>query len=275
MSLALPYQLTKTLLCAMLELQGTSKVDPYYFTNTTLNHKYNVLSENIPDEPPRIGYFGIGTRGFRNLDDDNLAAPYVPSSSNMDLYAPIPFRIVPVDKDLSAEERANYRMRVRKTVDKKDYWAYYLKKFVILDRKVRIIETDISTGEEVDLETLDSANLNPVPTHTSAEDSEAATHKISTAVTTSLLITGAEVLEAVSVLFGDNLLRANISEIGLYAGRETEVNLEDGSGGTFAGNELSLASLCYHYTSTGTSFANESRTESFALRINSASSFLL
>jgi len=272
---ALPYAITKTLTCALAELQAISKVDPLYLINSTINHKYNNQPEVLPTVPPRIAYFGVGTRGYRNLDDQNMSAPYIPSAKNLDLYTPIPMRIVPVASDLTVAERANYRMRILKIVDSQEYWAYYFKKLTIVNNQVRIIQTNLTTGVETDIAELNPTDLTPTPTTTSAEGTVESNTRISVALTASIAITGAEILEAVNVLFGGNLLKANISEIGIYSGNDQTVSMADGLGGHFNGTEAVYSQLAYHYTWTGTNFANPSQTENRLLRINSANAFLI
>ena len=275
MPVALPYQLVKTLTMALNEIQGVANVDPRYLMNTTLNYKYNMQPAELPAEPPKIAYFGIGTRGFKNLDDGNLAAPFIPSASNLDLYEPLPFRVVPIDSDLTPADRAKYRMRILKTIGGESYWCYYLKKLAIIDNRVKIIQTNVTTGEEEELEVLDSNFLTPTPGDTSAEGTSVATTKVSVALTANLQITGEEVLEAVNVIYNGNMLRAVVSEIGIYTGRDQTVAASDGIGGTFNTTEAIYTQLGYHYTSLGTPFGNPSRVENVLMRINSASAFLL
>ena len=275
MSTALPYQLTKTLICALYELQGIAKVDPLLLMNTTLNYKYNNFATALAEQPPRLAYFGMGIRGFKNLNDENLAAPFIPSSKNLDLFSPLPFRVVPVTDDLSPAERSNYRMRVMQTINGEQYWCYYLKKLTFIDNRVKIINTNLTTGIETSLSELDTSDLTPTPMNTSVEGVTETNNKISVALTAAMQITGEEVIEAINVIYGGNLLRANISEIGIYCGNDQDVLMSDGVGGNFTGTEAIFASLCYHYTSLGVSFTSPSRIEDIAIRINSASSFLI
>ena len=229
---SLPYQLTKTLLCGFYELQNIANVDPKYFINSTLNYKYNIFPTETPSATPKLRYFGIGIRGYKNLDDQNLSAPYVPSAKNLDLFSPIPFRVVPVDDDLTTTERSNYRMRVLKTINGESYWCYYLKKMTFVDNSVQIIQTDLTTNVETVLSDLDTSDLTPTPTNTSAESTVETTKKIDSSLTTNIQILGSEVIEAINVLHDGNLLRANISEIGIYCGNDQEMTLNDGVGGT-------------------------------------------
>lgn len=272
---ALPYQMTKTLVCALNELQAISKTDPLYLINSTLNHKYGVKPEELPAVPPRIAYFGIGTRGYRNLDDQNLSAPYIPSAKNLDLYTPLPVRMVPVANDLTPTERANYRMRVLTVVGGQEYWAYYLKKLTIVNNQVRIISTDLTTGVETDLSELNPSDLTPTPTTTSAEGTVSSNTRISVALTANISMLGEEILEAVNIIHAGNLLKANISEIGIYSGNDQTISMSDGVGGMFNGTESIYTQLAYHYTWTGSNLSNPSHVENRLLRISSANAFLI
>ena len=275
-NIALPFQLTKTVACALYEMQAISGVTPQYHLDTTINAKYNNFPTVPPSSPPKIGYFGIGLNGFRNLNDQNLQAPFIPISSDLDLYKSLPFRVVPVGSDLTVAERANYRMRVPITAPNgQTYWAYYFKVLSFVNNQVQIIQTDIATGVETALSDFDPLNLNPTPGNTTAEGIQTATTKISVALTASIQITGAEVIEAINVLYGGNLLMATISEVGIYLGNDQQVTMNDGVGGTFNGTEAICASLAYHYTSLGTSYGTPEQTNTMGLRINSANAFLL
>jgi len=275
MAVALPFQLTKTLLCAINEIQGISDVTRQNFINATLNYKHNHYPDQLPALPPKIAYFGIGINGAKNLNDSNLSAPYVPSAANMDLFEPLPFRVVPIDNDLTPTERANYRMRVLKTIGGSDYWCYYLKKLVIIDNKIKILDIDLTSGTEVEIDTLDPSNLTPTPMNTTAEGEVDATSEIRVALKANINITGAEVVEAVNVLHGGNLLKAKISEIGIYTGNDQEVQGSDGIGGTFTYTDSIYTQLAYHYTNLGNDFSDQSRNENVVMRISSASAFIV
>lgn len=275
MSAILPFQLTKTISCMLAELGGIADVEPRYMMNTTLNYKYNNQQDIVPDKTPKLGYFGIGIKGFKNLNDQNLAAPFIPSAANLDLFQPIPFRVVLVTNDLTQTERNNYRMRIQKNVNGTAYWCYYLKKLTINDVRIKILSTDITTGEETEVDSLDPNNLNPIPVDTTAEGNTAVKNKISVSLTASLQITGAEVLEAIDVLFGGDLLKSVVSEIGIYTGTDQSVSASDGQGGNFNMTESIYTQLAYHYTSLGTTFSSPSRIENVTMRISSASAFLI
>jgi hypothetical protein len=274
--MASPSRLTKTILYAFLEAQATTDVDYRYWQTSTLNAKYDVQDGVEPETKPTLKYFGIGLTGFRNLDESTLAAPLEPSPSNMDIFTPIPFRIVPVEDDLSDEERSKYRMRVLKTVNEIDYYAYYLKVIEFDSESVQIIETNSTTGEETAISTLDADTyLSPDP-----DDANTTVDGYTSSATTrsvvkdgTFTITGAEVIEAMQVLYEGNLLYAKISEIGFYSGTDADVALVDDSGDTYT--EAIYAQLAFHYTYLGAEFSNSTKVSTKRLRTSSAEAFLL
>lgn len=274
-----PTRLTKTLLYALLEAQATSNVDYRYFMNTTLNSKYTIEETREPAVKPTLNYFGIGISGFRNIDGLTLAAPYEPNYSHMDLFQSIPFRCVPIDNDLTDAERTNYRMRVRIQVDGLgEFWAYYLKKINYASDSVQIIETDETTGIEEVVESLDSSKwLNPDPADArTTNEAAVATTKFRSVVKDGLItITGAEVVEAINILFGGNLLRARVSELGFYSGSDELITVSNNAGGTMDYMEAIYAQLAFHYTSTGSDFSDTSKISNNRLRTSSAEAFLL
>lgn len=272
--MALPYQLTKTLAGAVLELEGVTNTVKREFLNSTLNAKYGVQAEVLPEKATAIAYFGIGINGKKNLDE-NLSAPYIPSPANMDLFEPIPFRVVPIDSDLSATEKLMYRMRVMRTFSGVDYWCYYLKKLTILDNQVKIISTELSSGAETIIETLDPSNLTPIPTNTTAEGLTAGTDRLSVVLDAEMRITGKEVVESVSVIYSGNLLRAHVSEIGIYSGEDSTATASDGLGGTISYEESIYTQLQYHYTSLGSDYSDLSRVEDVRMRLSSSKAFVI
>lgn len=272
--MALPYQLTKTLTGAILELEGVTDTIRREFLNSTLNSKYDVDPDTLPTASPKIAYFGIGINGKKNLDE-NLSAPYIPSPANMDIFEPVPFRVVPTDADLTASEKSNYRMRVMRTFDGIDYWCYYLKRLTILANQVKIISTEIASGVETDIDVLDPNNLTPVPGNTTAEGAAAGTDRLSVVLDAEMRITGAEVVEAINVLYSGNLLKAHISEIGIYSGEDKNISAPDGLGGTISYDESIYTQLQYHYTNLGSDYSDMSRIEDVKLRLSSSKAFII
>ncbi len=75
----------------------------------------------------KIQYFCIGTGGINVENPITMAEPY---GYETRLYNMVPFRCVPIENDLSPEDRAKYRIRRKETILGKDYYCYYLKKVI-------------------------------------------------------------------------------------------------------------------------------------------------
>lgn len=219
----------------------------------TINAKRNVYPNTTPTKYPSLKYFGIGINGFYNINDTNKSVPYNPRETNMDLFQPIPFRIVPIDQDLSPAERAQYRMRTIEEPEPGQFFAaYWLKVIDFPDNEVQIKTIDLNTSEVNDFE-FDDSNLTPTPIKDTGVD-------ILTSVDTKVVvssggrctITGAEVAEAINILHnGDNLL-ARISEFGFYTGQDkTDAIAQDANGDDFTYTEAIHVELATHRTSTG------------------------
>lgn len=272
-TVVLPYQVTKTLLLAFHELQKSVPItNQVYYRNLTLNAKYGNLPTDLPVAEPKIRYFGIGINGFKNIDDGNGGAPYIPKSSNLDLYQPIPFKIVPIGADLSVEDRAQYRMRVQQSINGNQYYCYYLKALTVLTNSVDIITTNVNTGEEtVGDGELNEDNLTPTPTDTVLEGTVSDTYETNVSITCEAVITGKEVIDSINILFGGDpnlILKSRISEIGLYAGEDKVIDTATNV------KEAIYTFLGYHRTSLGTDFENPLTTSKLKFKLSSANSFL-
>ena len=248
----MPYVVTKTLLGIKNELLCSTPAPFIPEHEYTINGKWGVEAHVEPTNKPQIMYVGIGIGGSRNIDDGNLSAPHGIRATDMDLYTPIPMRCVSVDNDLTAEERSNYRMRVKRSFNGHDYWCYYLKK-IILTSTVRITKTNPDTLEE-EVYDLDANGLTPTPplpnaTGTIVTDG----NKINVSVKGEVELFGSDILESINVIYNDPR-RANISEIGLYTGEDRIVNGEGVGGNTIQYMEAIYTQLSIKYTSIGVPF---------------------
>lgn len=216
-----------------------------YLPNTTLNKKYscflaqqvNSVWQNVPRDSngktivPTIAYFGVGIRGYYNITSDDGISPlsqaYRPKATDKDLYRPIPIRCVPKGYDLSAAERANYRMRTEMVVDGVTYICYYLKK-VTLGSTLDVVQVN-SDGTETDY-SVDgtTSGLNPTPTAPTTPEVLSGKTKVVIGANVICRITGKEILEAINVIYHGDPRRANISEWGLYTGGDYSVTNSEG-----------------------------------------------
>lgn len=235
-------------------------------SRTTLNHKYQVQSGVVPTMYPTIKYAGIGIRGKRNVDDGFLTEPNEVSARNMDLYTPIPFRVVPATQDLIPSERALYRMRQPMRVGNTDYIAYWLKALVFSSSSVQFTRTDPTSLVETEY-ALDYTDLTPTPPVPSVNgvitDSAA---ELNVSLAASFGVTGAEVVESVNVLYAGDLRYAVVSELGLYTGEDKVVQATGADGVSFNYTEAMFVQLAQHTTWNGTDFGNTTRSETFPLR---------
>ena len=132
-----------TILGSMIHLSSFLPVSLPIQLNTTLNHKYQNLATVAPMTVPKLQYFGIGTRGcYCTSTGESTHVKYSPDARNMDLYAPVPILVLTKeeDRDMSWEQKSQYRMRVVEPGS--NYVKYYLKKIVWDPDTIQIIQID-------------------------------------------------------------------------------------------------------------------------------------
>ena len=267
----LPFNSTKTLMFILNELHAISKIDPLIDINTTLNTKYQIFNEELPTiYPPKIQYFGIGVNGFRSTDSRDGFLPYKPDPRNMDLYHPIPIRVVPKDNDLEPEERDKYRIRVLKTINNEEYWCYYLKKLEILSTNSVKVKVNLLTGEE-ELFDIDYNYLNPVPQDIAVPNEEDDTEEYNVYIDTLLQLTGEELYNTINVMYNGNLQYGLVSEIGLYSGEDRIVT--DDFGTSYI--ESIYTQLTCHECNLGMDLTNINTSVEKVIRITQSTGFVL
>ena len=218
--------------------------------STTLNFKHKVLESTEPKQFPKIRYFGIGIKGYANLtSENNIAQPYMPKPSDCDLYEPIPFRCV--TKPLTGVEAEQYRMVTKVSIDGRTYYQYWLKliTFESSTPKTTKITNDIESDYSIS-----TSDLNPVPSDLMASDLSEATERIVASVTGTCRITGAEVTEVINAMYGGDMRRARISEIGVYSGVECAVS---GDGELPDRTEAAYVQLCNHKCTLGQTLTSD------------------
>lgn len=259
---------TNTILGVYHQMNGMHDFTVPYNTylDATLNTKYSIkygpgvnptlcpatmpLGKNV-----KVKYFGIGIKGFYNIDDGILSQPYMPKATNLDLHQPIPFRCVPVDSDLSAQERSNYRMRTRITVDGEQYYAYWLKKITYVEPRVKI--TQITPDNQEIPYTIDPSNLYPVPSKTEVQDVlDCDTDRVVVSTTGQCEVLGSEVIEAINVLHGGDLRMARVSEFGFYTGEDAVVQETLENNTTLSFTEAMYVHLATHRCTLGTDLSD-------------------
>lgn len=217
--------------------------------NTTLNALYDVCASESPKNVPKLGWFGIGINGHKNIDDENTTAARTIKADNLNIYEQIPFVLVPLDEDKN-DYRLKYRMRRLFSIGSVMYVAYYLKPFELVDTSVRIVRIDPNTNKEVVYE-LNPDNLRPVPPNPETTGTIGSSSEIQVNQRFLLPISGSEVAGPVATLYNGNLAKARLSEYGLYTGEEKVVTGYDYNNVPFQYTEVVCAQLSYHTCTSG------------------------
>lgn len=203
-----------TLLAIENQLTASLGIKMNYRPGTTLNSKLGILADVVPEVVPRIRYFGIGIKGYANLtSENNIAQPYMPSPTDFDLFEGIPFRCV--TEPLQGEEAKQYVLRDEKIIDGTRYFRYWLKKIEFETTSVRLTKIEDRVEKQF---TLDSVNMYPVPADIFPTDVQEIKTRVVASVTGICRVTGAEVTEVINAMYGGDMRRARISEIGTYSG---------------------------------------------------------
>lgn len=211
------YQLKEVMFGQAFDVQQIVGATPLYDLKSSLNVKYNVFPTTVPPNPGALNYFGIGIGGRRNVSSQNLTEPQPILTTNMDLYQPIPIRMVPVSQDLSSSEQSQYRIRYIKTVNGQQYVCYMLKVLTKDNSQVQFTIKD-SQGN-LQPYVPDYSNLSPTPPTPSTDGTITSVGaEINVELEMTLTVTGQEISEAISILYNGDARYATISEIGYYTG---------------------------------------------------------
>lgn len=266
---------------------GHNKMDYVYMPNTTINKKYECFApvqtgdlwQNIPRDAnnnpvaPTIGYFGVGIRGFYNITADDeispLSQPYAPKATEMDLYRPIPIRCVPKDYDLSASERAKYRMRTEMVIDGNTYICYWLK-VLEFDSNINIVQIDGAGNETAYNIEENISNLTPTPVAPTTPSVITGSSKVVISANLKCELEGREVLEAINTIYHGDLRRARISEWGIYTGGDAVVQ-----NGDLRYTEALYVQLAAKRCTTGVDMSNSSAVQQEILTIQNGNLLLL
>lgn len=238
-----------TLVGSGLNLTSLLPIDFVEQRDFTLNNDLNIF----PNEPittrPKLRYYGVGIRGAYNADDGILSSAYNPSKLNMGLYTPIPLRCVPVDEDLTDADRAQYRLRQRKTIKGQEYFLYYLKALEFLSGvKYKRVNAD---GTEEPYE-LDPSYLHPEPIKMSTDATLITNNATIVAYCEARVSVYAdEVLEYIRAAFDGDTRYAKISEMGFFTGVDKEVSGSTGQNVPITYTEAIYTMLQTHMTNVG------------------------
>ncbi|WP_396190486.1 hypothetical protein [Flavobacterium sp.] len=196
--------------------------------NSTLNQKYGVASTELPPTGvyPNLGYIGIGNKGASyELAPGNfmLTRPVPHLARHAALYNMIPFIVRPANDDLSASERANYRLRVPMTTSGgENVIAYYLKPLdlaaVTPDLELRNVNNGVITSTPFSYALSDLSPTPPVISNVNLNNPDG--DYLVASAKTIFTLNQAEivnVMEACTILYGDPGYAA-INEVALVTG---------------------------------------------------------
>lgn len=241
----------KTIHLDLIE-NARTKSEPYIpLQYSTLNEYWDHFSdEPRPSGYPTIGYMAIGNGGHAHATGNVGAAlldDRVHEVTDARLFNHIPFIVRPRGADLSATERAKYRIRRLETHAGQEYWVYYLKKitFTTSTPTIEVITTVNNVTTSVPFEAT-GAMLNPTPLPMVNGQVQGVTgRKISVQSPLSITLTNAEIREIINaceILFGDARY-AIISEIALVSGYDKVLEVNTG-GVPISYTELICAQCC-------------------------------
>ena len=132
--------------------------------NTTLNEKLDIYPNlDIKDKLPTLSYIGIGNGGNNVIYDVLKTSEHEVKDAG--LFNQIPFLIIEKSRDLTIQERSEYRLRKETIINNIEYVEYYLKKISNITKpEVFIIEkTGELTTKLKPFNFNDSTILNPTP----------------------------------------------------------------------------------------------------------------
>lgn len=132
--------------------------------NTTLNEKLDIYPNlDIKDKLPMLSYIGIGNGGNNVIYDVLKTSEHEVKDAS--LFNQIPFLIIEKSKDLTIQERADYRLRKETVINNIEYVEYYLKKISNITKpEIFIVEkTGELTTRLKPFNFNDSTILNPTP----------------------------------------------------------------------------------------------------------------
>jgi hypothetical protein len=156
--------IVRTIYGAHLQTSLLTQKPFFYHPNSTLNEKFQIEKDYVVPvgQYPSLNYIAIGNKGVRltlGADGMVLTEPLQHLPRHASLYNHIPFIMRPVDDDLTAIERAMYRMRVIERIDGVDYACYYLK---VLDKSMSDLR--------LELRSVDNGNITSIPFTPSQSD---------------------------------------------------------------------------------------------------------
>lgn len=247
---------TRTIEAAALQTATFVGIPHTYPTNSTLNELLNIEKGIYPPATvwPQMRYSVIGYGGHRpkvTTDGRNITLPIQHRTTDLGLFAPLPYILRVATNDLSAIERAKYCLRRMETHNGVACVAYYGKRIdftgVVIERQLNTV-TDEQT-QSITAVTYSSANLSPLPTQLQPNQVNLASGQFVSPVCKIWVgldneWEANELLNVSRLKFGDDY-GALITEIGLVTGTDKQVSAE-AIAGSFMFNEVIGAQLAAH-----------------------------
>lgn len=206
---------------------------PYtVYPHTTLNEKLNIFPDLTlaSGELPSARYMVIGNGGHRfSLGNGTVPVvdPILHNPTDAGLYQQIPFVARALDNDLTAAQRARYRLRRIETYNNVNYAVYYARVVSLKGVSVQLELKEVDNGSitaQPFIPTL--SNLNPTPPAVTPNQVITATgnYVSATAIVDFSMDEWEmnELLNVANLLYGDDRY-AIISEIGLCSGVDRNV----------------------------------------------------
>lgn len=220
--------------------------------NSTLNEKFSIFPTTLPEENENhvATYLTIGDKGHTGTMGANNrfnTKDIKHRRTDAACYNHIPFVIRELANDLNIIERANYRLRLVKTLtDGVTYVMYYGRKIDLSASVVNMQSKNATTGEGIPFEPT-SANLNPqIP-----ENFESTNELVSSSIVIPIEFTANDVTElrnVARVLYGSED-EALVSEFAIVSGVDRVLQGQAEGNETVNYTEVIAATVVLHITS--------------------------
>lgn len=249
---------------------------------STLNEDLGVQSGvSIPaGSIPNIAYLAIGRGGHRNVTGtggESLVDILQHRITDATLFDQMPFVLREVTNDLSAGDRAKYRLRRTEIHGGVTYFAYYLRAITLSTANPVIEQVTVAAGAVTKTPYVPVASqLAPVPVSMT-------NGVVNTATGTSMVVSVpvevtldsvdiAEIVAAAAIIHGDARF-ATISEVAVVSGIDNTVTSTDG-GITVTYTEA-IAAQCCNFIGADINLTYSSDTVNLAYRLSSASPYVI
>lgn len=232
-------KITRTIYGAELQLCNLLNNPLIIPANSTLNQKWNLNDSYTlnPGQVPSIKYLCIGQGGHQLIVGANNQSYFQGvqhTARQAALYDHLPFIIRPLANDLSAPDRAKYRMRVIQNIGGTVYVMYYLRVLDLSATQVTLNYNTVTNGVTTTTSftpTLSDLNPTAPPLSNTGQNITTGDYLSANAIINLELSQDDinELLNVCTILNGDANISL-ISELGLCSGLDATVNGNFSSG---------------------------------------------